>query len=113
MSCKQVQARHEILRSEAFMNTGFFKRYLYAQSTRMSLLAAGLAIALPMAATCPARSANFSRSEESLADFFCTGCSFGGSILPFVWRVLACILDPFVGALLRRGVGLKIDHSCG
>jgi hypothetical protein len=32
------------------MNTGFFKRYLYAQSTRMSLLAAGLAIALPMAA---------------------------------------------------------------
>jgi len=32
------------------MNTGFFKRYLHAKSTRMSLLAAGLAIALPMAA---------------------------------------------------------------
>jgi hypothetical protein len=32
------------------MNTGLFKRYLHAQSTRMNLLAAGLAIALPMAA---------------------------------------------------------------
>jgi hypothetical protein len=32
------------------MNTGFFKRYLHAQTTRGSLLAAGLAIALPMAA---------------------------------------------------------------
>ncbi len=32
------------------MNTGFFKRYLHAQSTRRGLLAAGLAIALPMAA---------------------------------------------------------------
>lgn len=32
------------------MNTGFFQRYLHAQTTRLSLLAAGLAIALPMAA---------------------------------------------------------------
>src|ERR1035437_6253416 len=50
MGSKQIPTWHEKLRIEAFMNTFFLKKHLSARPIRMSLLAAGLVIAIPMAA---------------------------------------------------------------